>query len=448
MASPRVPEMNRANAPRVDVCVVGAGPAGLALTLMLLRSGVEVALVERSTGLNRDFHGEILQPGGQRVLDELGVLSAARARGARELDGFQVLQDERVLLDVDYRRLPAPYDRLLALPQRHLLDELLAACRELPGLTFLEGHRVSGLVRERGRIAGVVAHRRDGGTATVRAHVVVGADGRYSRTRTLAGIDAGRREAFDQDVAWFTLPAPGRATGAVRVHRTATGALLVHDTHPDRLRVGWTLPHRTWNRVAVRGIQDVRRELADALPGFADLIHTHLRSLSDLTLLDVFAAQAGRWVDDGLLLVGDSAHTHGPIGAQGINLALQDAAAAHPVLLDAVGAGDAGRDRLLPYERRRRPAAAGVHRVQRIQAKALLGHSGPLATRLRSRAASVVTRSRIGERVTHRIAYGPDPATVRTDLFTAPALATAAPAPATANPAPAAVAPARPGTGR
>lgn len=421
MASLRVPPMNRADDVRADVCVVGAGPAGCALTLMLLRSGVEVALVERSTRLHRDFHGEILQPGGQRVLDELGVLDAARARGARELDAFQVLQDERVLLDIDYRRLPAPYDCLLALPQRHLLGELLDACRALPGLTLLEGHRAKALLQEDGRVAGVVAHRRGAALATVRARVVVGADGRYSRIRTLAGIDAGRREAFDQDVAWFTLPGPGRATGAVQVHRTEGGAVLVHDTHPDRLRVGWTLPHRTWNRVAARGIDEVRGELAAALPRFADPIHEHLRSLKDLHLLDVFAAQAGEWVRDGLLLVGDSAHTHGPVGAQGINLALQDAAAAHPVLLDAVRAGDASRERLLPYERRRRPVAAAVHRMQRVQAKALFGRGGPVATRVRARAASWVTRSPAGARITHRVAYGGDAARVRDDLFAVPA---------------------------
>ncbi|MFJ5779698.1 FAD-dependent monooxygenase [Streptomyces sp. NPDC093094] len=425
MASLRVPPMNRADDVRADVCVVGAGPAGLALTLMLLRSGAEVALVERSTGLRRDFHGEILQPGGQRVLDELGVLDAARARGARELDAFQVLQDERLLLDIDYRRLPAPYDCLLALPQRHLLGELLDACRALPGLTLLEGHRAKALVQEGGRVAGVVAHRRGTASTTVRSRVVVGADGRHSQVRMLAGIDAGRREVFDQDVAWFTLPAPGRATGAVRVHRTEGGALLVHDTHPDRLRVGWTLPHRTWNRVAARGIDEVRGELAAALPRFADLIHEHLGSLKDLRLLDVFAAQAGEWVRDGLMLVGDSAHTHGPIGAQGINLALQDAAAAHPVLLDALHAGDTGRERLLPYERRRRPVAAAVHRMQRVQAKALLGRGGPVATRVRARAASWVTRSPAGARITRRIAYGADAARVRDDLFAVPVGGTA-----------------------
>ncbi|WP_369193238.1 FAD-dependent monooxygenase [Streptomyces djakartensis] len=435
MALLRVPAMNRADDMRADVCVVGAGPAGLALALMLLRSGVEVALVERSTALRRDFHGEILQPGGQRVLDELGVLEAARARGARELRAFQVVQDRRVLLDIDYGRLPAPYDHLLALPQQHLLGELLEACRALPGFTLLQGYRAGALVREGGRIAGVVAHRRGVASATVRARVVVGADGRYSQIRMLAGIGAGRREAFDQDIAWFSLPAPGRAIGAVRIYRTEAGAVLVHDTHPDRLRMGLTLAHRTWNRVAARGIEEVRGELATALPPFADLIHDHLRSLRDVHLLDVFAAQAGEWVREGLMLVGDSAHTHGPIGAQGINLALQDAAAAHPVLVEAVRAGDASRERLLPYELRRRPAAAAVHRMQRIQAKALLGRSGPLTTRVRARAASWVSGSAAGARITRRIAYGPDAARVRGELFVTPAGSRAPSTPGPGHPA-------------
>lgn len=405
--------------PDTDVAVVGAGPAGLALSLMLLRSGVRVALLEKSTAFRRDFHGEILQPGGQRVLDRLGVLGAARARGARTLHGFRVLERGRVLLDVDYRRLPAPYDHLLALPQRHLLEELTAACLRLPGFDFLPGHRVGALTRERGRYTGVVAAGPGGRGVTVRSRVVVAADGRFSRVRRLAGIDAGRTEAFDQDVVWFTLPAPGRATGRVSVHRASGTAVLVHDTHPDRLRIGWTLPHRGWPAVASRGIAAIRAELAAALPPFADLIHGHLHSPAQLNLLDVFAARAGEWVRDGLVLMGDAAHTHGPLGAQGVNLALQDAAALHPVLLDALEAGDCSRERLVRFQERRAPAADAVTRMQRLQAKAFFGAGGRTADFLRARAAALVTRTPIGARITSRIAHGGSPVEVRTDLFTA-----------------------------
>ncbi|MFF6918395.1 FAD-dependent monooxygenase [Streptomyces sp. NPDC012466] len=403
-----------------DVCVVGAGPAGLALSLMLLRSGVRVTLLEKSTRFAREFHGEILQPGGQRILDELGVLAAARARGDRTLHGFQVLEGDRLLLDIDYRRLSAPYDRLLALPQRHLLETLLAACRGLPGFTYRDGHRVSALTEEHGRYTGAVASGPDGSRLAVRARVVVAADGRFSRTRALAGIDAGRTEAFDQDVVWFSLPAPGRATGRVRIHRAAGTAVLVHDTHPDRIRVGWTLPHRSWPAVAGRGISAVKDRLAAAVPQFADLIAEHLTSRADLKLLDVFAARAPQWARDGLVLIGDSAHTHGPLGAQGINLALQDAAVLHPVLVAALRSGDVSRARLTRFQELRAPAADAVTRAQRLQARAFFGTAGRAATLARAGAAKLVTRTPIGARITAEVAYGRSPVHVRTDLFTHP----------------------------
>ncbi|GAA3438516.1 FAD-dependent monooxygenase [Kutzneria kofuensis] len=191
-----------------EVCVIGAGPAGLALTLMLLRSGARVTLVERATGFDREFRGEILQPGGQAVLASLGVLDAVRTRGACRLDRFQLVDGDRTLLDIDYRRLPEPHDHLLAVPQRHLLVELLAACREHEGFEYLDGHRVSELLRDGDRYTGAVVTGQ--GKRAITAKVVVGADGRYSKTRALAGIDAGRHDAFDQDVLWFKLFAPGR----------------------------------------------------------------------------------------------------------------------------------------------------------------------------------------------------------------------------------------------
>ncbi|MEU4884272.1 FAD-dependent oxidoreductase [Streptomyces althioticus] len=400
-----------------DVCVVGGGPAGLALALMLLRSGVRVTLLEKSARFDRAFRGEILQPGGQRILGDLGVLAAARAAGACELNGFQLVDRDRVLLDIDYRRLPAPYRHLLAMPQRHLLDALLERCRALPGFRFLDGHRIGALVEEDGRITGAVA-RGPGGRRTVRARVVVGADGRFSKTRALAGIGAGRVEAFGHDVLWFTVRAPGRQTGYVRIHRTAGNPVLVHDSHPDRLQIGWTLPHRSWPELAARGIDEVRRELTTALPQFADLIEASVSDLSDLSLLDVYAGKADAWTRDGLVLIGDSAHTHSPLGAQGINLALQDAAVLHPVLVAALRDGCVDQARFAPYLETRMPAVDVVMRMQQMQAKGMFGTGGPVADRLRSGVARLIRHSPLGRKITHRVAYGHPVVEVRTDLFT------------------------------
>lgn len=416
--------VNRALADRdadtvhTEVAVVGAGPAGLALALMLLRSGVQCTLIERSPSAPRDFHGEILQPGGQHILDELGVLDAAAERGAATLHGFQVLEGSKLLLDIDYRRLKPPYNRLLALPQRHVLDELLERCRTLPGFSYLEGGKLVELIEDDGRTYGAVVTAPGGRRMRVRAEAVVGCDGRFSKTRRLAGIEAPRIDAFAHDVVWFTLPAQGTGTGRVRVHRAGATTALVHDSWPDRLRIGWTLPHGSWPQTAARGIGEIRDRLAAALPEFAALIHDHLQ-MNQLSLLDVFAAQADTWVRDGLVLAGDSAHTHGPLGAQGINLALADAAALHPLLVAAVADRDCSRRRLEPFETQRAAAAQAVTRMQHLQAKAFFGSGGRASAVLRRRAARAVTRTPAAAVITRRIAYGKPQVRVRTDLFEA-----------------------------
>jgi len=402
-----------------DVLVIGGGPAGLMLTLLLLRSGVRVVLVEKSTGWDRAYRGEILQPGGQQLLDELGVLTPARARGACGLRGFQLVAGRRTLLDVDYRRLAGPYRELIAMPQRHLLESLEDACTGLPGFTSLPGHRIKALVEAGTTVRGAVV--TDGsGTRRISAAVTVGADGRYSKTRSLAGIAAGRTEDFRHDILWFKLHAPGQHTGYVRVRRGDGATVLIHDSYPDRLQIGWAVPHRSWPRLAAQGVEPVRAALAEALPEYAALIDEQIRALADLTLLDVFAARAGTWCRDGLVLVGDAAHTHSPLGAQGINLALQDAAVLHPILVSALAANDTGRERLAAFEAARGPAVATVMAMQRMQAKGMFEAGSAFSDALRAGLAGLIGRSPIGARITTRVAYGRTPVAVRDDLLRTP----------------------------
>jgi monooxygenase len=411
--------MTEQAAPDSDVLVVGAGPAGSVLALLLLRSGLRVTVVERSRAHDRAFRGEILQPGAMALLDRLGVLADARARGAHPHRRFRLVEHDRVLLDIDYRALPAPHDHLLSIPQPHVLDALLASCRRHDRFRYLEGYRVGALLREGARVCGVRAQGPDG-SVELTAQVVAGADGRFSKVRREAGIDAGRTEAFDLDVLWFKLDAPAAAPDEeadVRVFRAGSSPALVYRSWPDRLQIGWTLPHRGYQAVAAGGLTHVKEQLARALPPYAELLHEQVTSLKDLSLLDVFSGRAPRWCLDGLVLLGDAAHTHSPIGAQGINLAVQDAVLLHPLLVRALADGDTTGRRLAAFEEQRAPDIAAVHRTQIMQSKAMLSH-GPLATRVRPAAARLLRHTPVYRKILDRIAYGNRDVRVAEELFT------------------------------
>ncbi|MFD2471031.1 FAD-dependent monooxygenase [Amycolatopsis silviterrae] len=398
-----------------DVCVSGGGPAGLVLALLLARSGVDVVVAERSASLDREYRGEIIQPGALRALDQLGVLDGI---GGYPMRHFQLVQGERTLLDIDYETLPAPYDHLLSLPQRLLLERLLDECKATPGFRLLSGCSTRALLTENGAVTGIRCGSGDGETE-VHARWVVAADGRYSKTRSLAGIGYDKFEKFEHDVVWFKLVAPDRRTGAVRIHRTAADPVLVHDSYPDRVQIGWTLAKGSYKTVAAKGIEYVREQLAAAVPQHADLIRDQVTALSELSPLDVFSGRAQEWVRPGLVLIGDASHTHSPIGAQGINLAIADAVALHPELVAAVTAGDNRTAALAGFEAERRAAVDTVFTLQSRQNKGMLS-SGRIVDAVRPVVAKLLPHTPIFRKILNLVAFGARPRDVRVDLFRAP----------------------------
>jgi monooxygenase len=320
-----------------------------------------------------------------------------------------------VLLDVDYARLPTNHNYLLSMPQRHLLAELAERCTERAGFERLDGYRATDLVVEDGRVRGVVCSR-DGRRQTVRAFCVIAADGRYSNLRRLAGIRNARLDLFDLDVLWMRVPLPEHAPRVVQIFRSGGEPVLAYPSYPDALQLGWTIPHGRYADLTALGVDRIRDRIAAAVPQYAEVLRGHLTSFADLSLLDVFAARAERDAADGLLLIGDAAHTHSPLGAQGINLAIQDAVAAHPVLIGAWHAGDASADRLAAYSRRRAPHISAVTRIQVMQSKGMLSTSR-IGDFLRPKLARVLPYTPMFAVANRRIALGDTELRVRSDLF-------------------------------
>ncbi|WP_436926627.1 FAD-dependent monooxygenase [Halosimplex amylolyticum] len=208
-------------------------------------------------------------------------------------------------------------------------------------------------------------------TVAFECRVVVGADGRYSTVRSSAGIDAG---LFDSpiDLVWFKLPR-GAVDAATQGRLDRDGVLVYFGLGGGDLQVGYLVRTGEWRAVRDAGFRAFRDRVAAVDPQLGPAIDAHLDGFQDTTLLDVAPGLADAWTRDGLLLLGDAAHTASPIGAQGNPLAVEDAVVAHDVLVRALsdGAEPIPRERLDAFERRRRPTVEHVVALQRRAARNL-----------------------------------------------------------------------------
>ena len=327
-----------------NAVVVGGGPAGALLAYLLASRAVSVTLVERQTDFAREFRGEGLAPGGQKMFQEAGLWEPFLALPHTLFDRAALYFKKRPLaaFRLDWHdRLPPRF-----VFQPAMLEMLIAHASAYPAFRFRRGVRVVGPVVDDDRVVGVDL-MTDAGTERVPANYVFASDGRFSAMRKAVGLDQPRTpERFD--VVWFKLPMPAFYTGQPVTIRGYFGGGhfgLFIPSYDGRLQVGWVIPKGSYHVLRARGITAWIEEIARQV---SDDMAAHLRAQSAAVthpfLLDVVCDCYQRWSRPGLVLLGDAAHPMSPVGAQGINVALRDAvvAANHfvPVLHKADAAAE------------------------------------------------------------------------------------------------------------
>jgi 2-polyprenyl-6-methoxyphenol hydroxylase-like FAD-dependent oxidoreductase len=330
-------------------CIVGGGPAGAMLGLLLARKGVDVVVLEKHGDFLRDFRGDTLHPSTMEIMDELGLAEKLLRLKHTKAPRLRFRTPQGTVTVADFRRLKTRFPYVAFMPQWDFLDFVTKEASRYPNFRLEMSAEVRELVVEDGSIRGVRYEAPDG-AHEVRAALTVAADGRHSRVRERSGLKV-VETGPPIDVLWFRLPRregdPAESSGYI-----GAGKVLVLINRGDYWQTAYVIPKGADRRVREAGLEAFRQSIDEAVPYVADRTD-ELRDWEQAKLLSVQVDHLRRWHRPGLLCIGDAAHAMSPVGGVGINLAIQDAVAAANALAGPLLEGNVGVRHLRSVQRRR-----------------------------------------------------------------------------------------------
>jgi 2-polyprenyl-6-methoxyphenol hydroxylase-like FAD-dependent oxidoreductase len=358
-------------------CVVGGGPAGAVLALLLARKGVAVTLLEAHEDFDRDFRGDTLHPSVLELMDEIGLAERLHQLPHTKISTGRIMTDEGPTTLADFRRLRTRYPYIMMIPQKDFLAFVVEEARRYPSFSLKMGVRVEGLIEEGGAVRGV-RHEDEGGERELRAALTVGADGRGSRLRHLGGFEQVGTSP-PMDVLWFRVPRlEGDPSGGVAYFRGGRGIVMLE--RGSQWQIAHLILKGGFRELRAAGLEALRERLRATAPEYAERFDT-LHEWKQVSMLSVESSRVKRWYKPGLLLLGDAAHVMSPVGGVGINYAIQDAVVAANVLAAPLKSGTLKLEDLREVQRQREWPTRLIQALQtRIQKRVISAALDPRKT--------------------------------------------------------------------
>lgn len=330
-------------------CIVGGGPAGAVLGLLLARQGIPVILLETHKDFDRDFRGDTIHPSVMEIMAEIGLADRLLQLPHAKMQDISIETAEDKITLADFSHLKTRYPYITMLPQVKFLEFIVDEAQQYPNFQLIMGANVQELIEEDGAISGV-RYRGHGGWHEVRAILTVGADGRHSHTRQLGEFES-IQTSPPMDVLWFRLPRLPEDPPGGR-GRIVSGRILVCLERPNDWQIAYVIPKGTYQELRAAGLEALRQAIVEVAPEFRTRIE-QLHDWSQVAFLSVESSRLKRWYRPGLLLIGDAAHVMSPVGGVGINYAIQDAVVAANVLTRSLKAGKIELKDLAKVQRQR-----------------------------------------------------------------------------------------------
>jgi 2-octaprenyl-6-methoxyphenol hydroxylase len=330
-----------------DVAVVGAGPAGLSAAIALAKTGASCALIAPRMPY-ADNRTTALLGSSVDFLEVLEVWPRCRDQAAA-LQSMRLVDDTNRLIRAPEVRFCSDEIGLEAfgynIENRRLVAALEARAAEFPNLTRLD-EEAEAITPE----AAAVTIRTRGGQS-LSARLVIGADGRHSLCRQAAGIAVSSR-TLKQSALTFNISHSRPHRNISTEFHTSEGPCVFVPLPGERSSVVWVAsPREAERRMALSD-----DALSEAAEKQSHSILGRVRVESGRNLFPLAIERPRQFAKGRIALVGEAAHVIPPIGAQGLNLGLRDAADITEIVETAISSGkDPGAPpALLRYDFKRR----------------------------------------------------------------------------------------------
>lgn len=340
-----------------DVIIVGGRCAGAPLAVLLARAGAKVAVLEQATFPRDTLSTHVFHAPSLTFLDGLGLTDPIRMTGAPFVTDIRLRLDD-LELTTPWPHRPDELGGLISV-RRLLLDPILLEAAATAGAEVRMATRVTGLLRDGGRVSGVRT-LHDGSERVLHARLVVGADGRNSTIGRLVGarkynVAPGERFAY---WAFFEDARPG------------PNPPLIFERWENRMLLGCPADSGLYQVIIVPDRRELPRFRRDLERSFIDYATSgkwvapvldgarRVGNLLGMLRWEGFFREAS---GPGWVLVGDAGHFKDPTPGQGIDDAFRQVQTLAPAIVRSLGKSDCDQDKALANWERWRDEDAAEH---------------------------------------------------------------------------------------